>query len=330
LFLKICFGKILLNLLLLSVLFVVGIFLMVYGADRLVEGGSAMAAYFRISPIIIGLTIVSFGTSFPEFAASLVGALQGKTDIALGNVIGSNICNLGLVLGAAAVTRPITVHTGLIRREIPFVLLISLITWWMAGDGQISRTEGGCFFTLFVLFVSYTVHRARRDREEVLAPASTIHATSFPRSLFHLVFGLLLLFAGADLTIRAAVQIAARIGISQAVIGLTVVALGTSLPELVTSVVALKKGEGDIGLGNVVGSNIFNLLFVLGVTASVHPIPSAPRFIRSDIPIMIVFTLILFPIAKNQMKISRREGAFLLSAYGAYLFYLAFTGTSLL
>ncbi|NOY52803.1 MAG: calcium/sodium antiporter [Deltaproteobacteria bacterium] len=303
-------------------LFVLGLFLMVYGADRLVEGGSAIAVHFRISPLVIGLTIVSFGTSFPEFAASLVGALHGKTDLAMGNVIGSNICNLGLVLGAAALTRPIRVRGSLIRKEIPFLLLISAITWWMARDHRIGRGEGLFFVVLFVLFVYYCIRTARQRGDALppgLPPGKFI---SLPRSFGALTFGLLLLFFGADLTIRAAVSISGRMGISQAVIGLTVVALGTSLPELVTSVMALRKGEGDIGLGNVLGSNIFNLLFVLGVTATVHPIPSSPQFFRFDIPVMLAFTVLLIPFAGSRLQISRREGGLLLAAYCGYILYL--------
>lgn len=307
---------------LLSAMFVLGVFLMIYGADRLVEGGSAIAVRFRISPLVVGLTIVSFGTSFPEFAASLVGALHGKTDLAMGNIIGSNICNLGLVLGAAAMTRPIQVPTGLIKKEIPFVLLISLITWLMVWDNRVGRTEGAFFVVLFSLFIYYCIRTARQKGGALpagLPPGKTI---SLSRNFAALTFGLILLFLGADLTVRSAVSISERIGISQAVIGLTVVALGTSLPELVTSVVALRKGEGDIGLGNVLGSNIFNLLFVLGVTATVHPIPSSPRFFRFDIPVMLVFTLILIPTAGSQLRISRREGGFLLTAYAGYILYL--------
>ncbi len=306
---------------LLFALFALGVFLMIYGADRLVEGGSSIAVHFRISPLVIGLTIVSFGTSFPEFAASLVGALHGQTDIAMGNVVGSNICNLGLVLGAAALTRPIQVHAGLIKKEIPFVLLISLLTWFLAWNNRIGRMEGAFFVALFVFFVYYCIRTARQRGDALPAAPPPAKTTSLPRSLAALTFGLILLFLGADLTIRSAVSISGKLGISQALIGLTVVALGTSLPELVTSVVALRKGEGDIGLGNVLGSNIFNLLFVLGVTATVHPIPSSPQFFRFDIPVMFGFTLVLIPIAGSQLRISRREGGFFLTAYVGYILY---------
>lgn len=307
------------------ILFGVGISLMLYGADKLVRGGSALAAHFRISPLVIGLTIVSFGTSFPEFAASLVGALQGKNDIAMGNVVGSNICNIGLVLGAAAVTRPIAVHASLIRKEIPFVLTASLLLWVMAGDNILGRTEGAILGILFLLFVWYCIHTARREETEVPVELPELPVPSPARDAGKIVFGLLLLFGGADLAIRSAVRMAALFGVSQAVIGLSVVALGTSLPELVTSVVALKKNEADIGLGNVLGSNLFNILFVLGFTSAIHPIPSSLQFFRVDLPIMIVFTIVLIPLARNQMKISRGEGAFLLTAYGGYLLFLYLT-----
>jgi len=305
-----------------TLLFAFGVFLMIYGADRLVEGGSAIAVHFRISPLVIGLTVVSFGTSFPEFAASLVSALQGKTDLAMGNVIGSNICNLGLVLGAAALTRPIEVEAGLIRKEVPFLLLISGLTWFLSRDNRIGRGEGLLLFALFLLFVYYCIRTARRRDDALPKGLPPVKTVPLPRSLFRLLFGLVLLFAGAELTIRSVVSISQQLGIDQAVIGLTVVALGTSLPELATSVVALRKGEGEIGLGNVLGSNIFNLLFVLGVTASVHPIPSSSRFPAIDIPVMLGFTLLLIPFAGSRLRISRREGGLLLTAYGGYLLYL--------
>jgi cation:H+ antiporter len=313
------------TLLLFFILFALGLFLMLYGADKLVSGGSAIAAHFRISPLVIGLTIVSFGTSFPEFAASLVGALHGKTDIAMGNVVGSNICNLGLVLGAAALTRPITVHAGILRKEIPFVLLVSILMWGMVWNNMVGRMEGAILCVLFVLFVWYCIYTARREDGDLPVDLSAIQTNSPVRGAVKVFFGLVLLFAGAELLIRSAVKVAEIFDISQAVIGLTVVALGTSLPELVTSVVALRRGEGDIGLGNVLGSNIFNILFVLGVTSTVHPIPSSAQFFRVDIPIMLLFTLVLVPIARNQMKISRGEGAFLLSGYVGYILFLVLT-----
>ncbi len=315
------------NVLVSFLIFAFGIFFMLYGADRFVSGGSALAAYYRISPLLIGMTVVAFGTSFPEFAASFVGALRGKTDISMGNVVGSNICNLGLVLGAAALTRPITVQAGLIRQEIPFVLVLSVLTWAMARNHRLDRPEGFLLSLLFVLFLWYCVAAAKRDQGEVPADVSRIEVTSLASSTAKILFGLVALFLGADLMIRSAVVVAEKFGVTQAVIGLTLVALGTSLPELVTSLVAIKKGEGDIGLGNILGSNIFNILFVLGATASIHPIPSSPQFFRIDLPVMIGFTAILLPIAKTQMRISRAEGAFLLLGYGGYLLLLARTGT---
>lgn len=309
------------NLLFLVLLFVLGFYLMTFGADHLVTAGSAIAAHFRISPLVIGLTIVSFGTSFPEFAASFMGALHGKTDISLGNVIGSNICNLGLVLGVAAITRPIRVQSGLIRREIPFVLAISVLTWIMVSNGIIQRIEGLLLVALFLLFIWYCIALAKRQ-SGITDGMPAVAVISAAQSALRLVFGLGALFVGAELVIRSAVGMAERFQISEAVIGLTLVAFGTSLPELVTSVVAMKNGEGDIGLGNVLGSNIFNLLFVLGLTATVRPVTASPLFFRVDIPIMLALTLVLLPIARSQLRISRREGLFLLFSYGTYLVYL--------
>ncbi len=303
-------------------LFVFGTFLMVYGAGQLVSGGSTIAYHFRISPLVVGLTIVSFGTSFPEFAASFVGAIHGRTDIAMGNVVGSNICNLGLVLGAAALTRPILVQAGIIRKEIPFVFLLSILMWIMSRDNIIGRLEGASLSLLFVLFIWYCIRIARREEGEIPVDLTSIETTTPARGAIKVLTGVVLLFVGAEIMIRSAVEIAAVFAVSQAVIGLTVVALGTSLPELVTSVVALKKNQGDIGLGNVLGSNIFNILFVLGVTSTIHSIPSSAQFFRFDIPIMVVFTLILIPIAYTQMKIKREEGAFLVLGYAVYLIFL--------
>lgn len=309
------------NFFLTAVFFVAGFFLMTFGADHLVRAGSAIAAYFRISPLIIGLTIVSFGTSFPEFAASFMGALHGRTDISLGNVVGSNICNLGLVLGAAAITRPIRVQSGLIRREIPFVLAVSILTWIMVSNGVIQRLEGLMLAALFCLFLWYCIAWAKREAG-ISDGMPAVAVMSAAQNTMRLVLGLGALFAGAELVIRSAVAMAERFQISEAVIGLTLVAFGTSLPELVTSVVAMKNGEGDIGLGNILGSNIFNLLFVLGVTAAVRPVTASPLFFRTDIPVMLALTVLLLPMARTQLRISRREGLFLLSSYGAYLLYL--------
>ena len=310
---------------LLSVLlFLIGLFLMLYGADKLVDGGSSIASHFRISPFVIGLTIVSFGTSFPEFAISFVGAIHGKTDISIGNIVGSNICNIGLVLGSAAMIRPVEVHANILRKEIPFVILLSFLTWGMVWNQLISRLEGGFFVLLFVLFVWYCIYAEKNGLQEAPAEEIASNQNDSPKQgAVQIIIGLVLLFVGAELLIHSAVQIAEHFGLSQAVIGLSVIALGTSLPELVTSVVALKKGKGDIGLGNVLGSNIFNMLFVLGVTAVVRPIPSAAQFFRIDIPIMIVFTLFLIPIAKRQSRITKGEGLFFVFAYIIYIGYLA-------
>jgi len=310
------------NPLLASALVAAGVFLMLKGADGLVSGGSTLAARYRISPMVIGLTVVSFGTSFPEFAASFVGALKGSTDIAVGNVVGSNVCNIGLVLGAAALVRPIPVQAGLLTTEIPMVIGATLLGWFMVRDDAVSRAEGGLLLFLFVLFVVYCVEVARRGRADVPLAAPVIAERSPARALLAVGGGLVLLFAGADLLIRGAVSLASTLGVSQATIGLTVVALGTSLPELTTSVVALYRKEGEIGLGNVLGSNLFNLLFVLGATALAHPTPAAHRFFAVEFPILLGFSLALLPLGRRGRSIHRGEGGLLLAGYLLYVAYL--------
>ena len=306
-----------------AVLVAAGVFLMVKGADALVSGGSALAARYRISPMVIGLTVVSFGTSFPEFAASLVGALKGSTDIAIGNVVGSNICNIGLVLGAAALVRPVPVRAALLVWEIPMVLAATGLAWIMVGDDSVSRAEGGLLLLLFALFVAYCVAEARRGRADVPAPPRADPGTPARRALGAVAAGLVLLFAGADLLIRGAVSLAAHLGVSQAIIGLSVVALGTSLPEFATSVVALYRKEGEIGLGNVLGSNLFNLLFVLGAAALVRPAPAAHRFFTLEFPILLGFSAALLPLGRLGRSLGRRDGLLLLAGYLIYLAYLA-------
>jgi len=301
-----------------------GLFMLYAGGEALVRGASSLAARMRVSPLVIGLTVVAFGTSAPELAVSLEASLGGSPDIALGNVVGSNIANIGLILGMTALLRPARVEARLVRIDVPLMVGASLLVLFLLADGLISRPEGLVLILGLVGWIAFTAVAARRESEDVRSE----FATGAPRSLSGVVIAILYVAAGLGalllggrLLIDAAVSVAASAGVSQAVIGLTVVAVGTSIPEFTTSVVAGLRGHGDIAVGNVIGSNLFNLLGVLGVAAMVRPLS------RGDIDSMTLFmflaiALLVLPLLYTRHRLSRAEGAFLLAVYGGYIAWL--------
>ncbi|MEW5966136.1 MAG: calcium/sodium antiporter [Pseudomonadota bacterium] len=316
-------------------LFVVGLAALILGAELLVRGASRLALSLGITPLVVGLTVVAFGTSAPELAVTVQSAWSGQVDIALGNVVGSNLFNVLVILGLSALITPLVVHQQVIRQEVPVMVGASLLLWALALDGGIGRWEG---FLLAGLVAGYTVLLIRQSRRETAAARAELdaeYAQAFdgPPKGWHahwgvqvllVLAGLALLVLGARWLVEAAVAFARHLGVSELVIGLTIVAAGTSLPEVATSVMAAIRGERDIAVGNVVGSNIFNILAVLGLSASVAPaeLTVAPAMLAFDIPVMVAVAVACLPVFFTGNRIDRWEGALFLGLYAAYVLYL--------
>lgn len=298
------------------VLLVVGFVLLIKGADFFVEASSSIAKTLRVPSIIIGLTIVAFGTSMPELAVSTTASLAGNNEIAVGNVIGSNIFNLLVVLGACGAIRPFAVQ---LRWDYAASVGVAAALFFMiVGDHFVSRTEAIILLVLFAVFVAMTVRDALTNRIEEEEEYKSITPL---RCAIYIVGGLTAIVCGGDLVVECAKEIALALGMSQTLVGLTVVALGTSLPELVTSVVASRKGENGLALGNVIGSNIFNILMVLGASAAVKPVPVNGLAVV-DAACLIVFSLITWLLCRSKLRISRMEGLIMLGMYTLYLIYI--------
>jgi cation:H+ antiporter len=322
-------------LLLSVVILVVGLALLVLGGDQLVRHASALAARLGVPPVLIGLTVVAFGTSTPELVVNLTAAFKGSGEIAFGNIIGSNIANIGLLLGFSAVLSALTVHRTLIRREIPMMVLtcgVALVqgldVWLDDGADMFSRADGLVMLMLFGVFLYYTVNDALGSRDavgnaEASAEVETVAAHKpVWFSCVMILVALAMLIVGGDLTVRGATKLAQAMGVSEALIGLTIVAVGTSLPELATCIAAVRRRQPDLVIGNIVGSNLYNLLFVLGLSATITPV-SIPSGSEWDLVVMIAFSLLLLPLAASQKTISRIEGAVLLIGYVGYVAWLA-------
>lgn len=296
----------------------VGLAILLYGGKFLVDGASGIASRFGLSPGLIGLTVVAFGTSAPELLVSINAALKGTSDIAIGNVIGSNIANISLVLGISALLYPITIQKSVLKLDyfatVVSAVLLTILSW----NGVISRGEGVFFLICLVLLNWYFFKKLSGLVDEEEAPM----LVSLPKSIVFLVLGILGLYIGSDLFVDNAVTIAQLFGVSERVIGITVIAIGTSLPELVTSVIAGLNKKTDIAIGNVLGSNIMNIFAILGVTSVVQPIPVSELFLRQDYMWMLGITFLLFPIIKSSLVIKRWEGLILVAIYGIYLYFL--------
>ena len=314
---------------------IIGFFLLIKGADFFVDGSSSVAKILRIPSIIIGLTVVAFGTSLPEASVSITAAISGQNELAVSNVIGSNIFNLLVVLGASALVCPIKVKLSLLKREFPFSIIITALLLFsitgfnfkaiLAGEGGfvLSRIEGIILLVLFVGFLVAAVLDAlhsRRNAESTDAPED-YEIMSLPKSFIYIVGGIAAIALGGDMVVESASAIAKSFGMSQTFIGLTIVALGTSLPELVTSCVAAKKGENDLALGNVVGSNIFNILLILGMSATISPIALTGLAIQ-DTVILIVASLLVYICAVSRKGLSKLEGSMFLLFYVGFFAYI--------
>ncbi len=293
-------------------------------AGLLVSGAVGLAHRLGVSPLVVGLTVVAMGTSAPEVAASIAATLRNAGDIAIGNVYGSNIANLALVGGLCAIIRPITVRLRTLRREMPVMLAVALLLWPVLRNLYVSRPEALVLLGVFAALILLTVYLARK---EATAPSRDKRNTQYAirnakRNVLFVIIGLAGLALGADITVRGAVVIGERVGLSQAVIGLTIIAVGTSLPELATSLVASSKGQHDISIGNLVGSNIFNTLLVVGTAGLVRPFSIGDRLIGLDYCIMIIVSVVFLVMAAIGRRISRANGIILFLGYFVYITFL--------
>lgn len=304
-------------------LVLVGLVGLFVGGEWLVKGSSRVALRLGISPLIIGLTVVAFGTSMPELLVSVSAALRGVSGIAVGNVVGSNIANIGLILGVAGIITPIAVQAILVRREIPIMIGVSIFAYLLVLDGMLSRLDGILLLFAFLafngLFYMLAKKEAQNHHDDIIDTAAAhIH---LGRELLRVTAGILLLFIGAQALVQGATSIAQVLGVSDLVIGVTIVAFGTSLPELATSIVGAMRGENDIVVGNIIGSNIANLLLILGATAFILPIPIDAGLTQFEFVVMLLFSFMLLPFGLNKI-ISRRESAVFLGAYAAFIIYV--------
>jgi cation:H+ antiporter len=302
---------------------VAGLLVLTAGAEFLVRGGAALALRLRIRPLVVGLTVVAFGTSAPELAVSIKAALAGQGDVAAGNVIGSNIFNIAAILGLSALILPLSVHAKLIRIDIPLMIGITVVAIALMWDKQLSRLEGVMLVIGLLVYIWATFRFTSRESAEVEDEASAElpkPGRSVLLEIVMIVGGLAALVIGADLFVRGAIALAEWFGLSEAVIGLTIVAAGTSLPELATSIVAAFRRHTDIAVGNVVGSNIFNLLAILGITGVIHPF-STQNILAVDSISMLLFAALLFPLAATGFYLKRWEGAVLFGGYVVYIWY---------
>lgn len=309
------------QLLLQIVLLVVGFVMLIKGADWFVDGAAALAGKFGIPQLVIGLTIVAMGTSAPEAAVSISAALQNNAGITIGNVVGSNILNVLIILGLASVIIPISVQKSTIKYEIPFTILVTVVLAALGlMDNKISRLEGVIMWVLFIVYLVYLFFMAKKGEASVEENDSKLDKVW--KMLLFIVIGGGLIIWGSDVTVDAATKIAGYFGMSDRLIGLTIVALGTSLPELITSVTAAKKGNADIAIGNIVGSNIFNILFVVGTTALITPVVYASNFFVDSVVAVATMVLLLLLVINKDCKLKRWGGAILLIGYVAYFIYL--------
>lgn len=303
-----------------------GLVLLFFGGEGLVRGSASLALRLGLTPLVVGLTVVAFGTSAPEMVVSVKAALDGQGAIAIGNVIGSNSFNIGLILGLTALIYPLKVHLQILRIDAPIMVGVSLLAAWMLADLRIGRPEGALLFAGLIAYIAFTVFFAKKVKPSAEVEAEFAEAIPAPRGsvwrdLLFVVGGLALLVAGSRFMVDGALSLARGFGVSEAVIGLTIVAAGTSMPELATCIVAALKKQPDIALGNIIGSNIFNLLGILGVAALAQPMLGT-GIKMADLYVTIAFAVALVPIMWSGFKLQRWEGGLLLAGYIAYVAYL--------
>lgn len=300
-----------------SLVLAAGLALLVKGADLFVDGAGGLAAGLGIPQLVIGLTVVAMGTSMPEAAVSISAVIKGNAEITIGNVVGSNILNILIILGLSAVIIPLAVEKNTIRCELPFLTGVSILLLLQGLDGEIGLLDGMIQVVLFGVYLVYLFAQARKNRKENGKEAANKQVRNVWQLILLCILGLVMTVAGSSLAVDAASEIAAKLGMSQRLIGLTIVALGTSLPELVTSVTAAKKGKPDIAIGNIVGSNIFNILFVVGISALIYPVAFAEGF-RFDSIVSAAAALMLILFCAKEKKLKRWQGILMLAVYGLY------------
>jgi cation:H+ antiporter len=315
-----------------SLAILAGLALLVWSADRFVEGSAATAGHFGMPPLLIGMVVVGFGTSAPEMVVSALAASQGNPGLALGNAYGSNITNIALILGITAVIAPIAVHSQVMRKELPILALVTLAAAWLLFDGELSRLDATGLLVLFALVLGWSIWSGMRKTDDVFATEMDAELATHPmpirNAMLWLVVGLVLLIISSRILVWGAVDLATRFGVSDLVIGLTIVAIGTSLPELASSIIAARKGEHDLALGNILGSNLFNTLAVVGIAGSIAPMAVANEVLIRDIPVMVGLTLALFVLGygfRGPGRINRVEGVGLLAIFVGYTAYLLST-----
>jgi cation:H+ antiporter len=310
-----------------------GLVLLVWSADRFVDGSAVTARYLGMPPLLIGMVVVGFGTSAPELVVSALAALQGNPGIALGNAYGSNITNIGLILGLTALLSPITVHSQVLRKELPILLGITALAAWQIHDNQLTRLDAWCLLGVFMSLMGLSIWQGLQQNKDALGREMTAElkdrAMPLRSAVFWMLAGLVLLILSSRLLVWGAVEIAVQLGVSDLIIGLTIVAIGTSLPELASSLIAVRKKEHDIALGNVIGSNFFNTLAVVGIAGSISPLAVAPEVFNRDMSVLAGITLLLTLFAwgrgRKPPRINRLEGGLLLACFAGYTVYLIAT-----
>lgn len=308
---------------------ILGLVLLVWSADKFIDGASATASHFGMPPLLVGMVIVGFGTSAPEIVVSVMAAIDGNPGLALGNAYGSNIANIALILGVTVLIKPIMVHSAVVRKELPLLLLVTGICIFQIFDGVLSRNDAIIMLLMLVLYMGWTIWQGMRNQSDVLSHEfdHQLQEKKVPlkTSIFQLIFGLIVLVISSRLLVWGAVEIAQAFGVSELIIGLTVVAVGTSLPELASSIAAAQKGELDIAIGNVIGSNMFNTLAVVGLAGVIHPTIVPPEVLQRDMVVMgtLTLSLLLFTLSfKGQGRIGRVKGSIWLFSFVAYTCYL--------
>ncbi len=302
------------------VLFLVGLVGLYFGSEWLVEGAGRLAVSFGISSFVVGLTVVAFGTSAPELVVSGLAAFRGNGALAIGNVVGSNIANIALILGIAALVRPIRVERTLIVRDVPIMIGFTLLFAVLARNGLLGRWEAGFLLVLFAAYMGHVVVDARKNPSAIRSLDDLeVGRSNRRRDLLLTIGGIVILAGGAQLLVGSAISIARVFGVSEVIIGLTLVAFGTSVPELAASVTAARRGEGQLVIGNIVGSNIFNITLILGVAGLIRPLPVDRAVLAFDTPLMIVLSLLLLPFVYTSRTIHSGEGAALLAIYVAFI-----------
>jgi len=309
---------------------VLGLIVLVWSADLFVEGAASIARFLGMSPLLIGMVVIGFGTSAPELTVSALSAWQGNPGIALGNAYGSNITNIALILGTVALISPIVVHSQVIKKELPVLFMVTLFVIAQIYDGELSRMDAILQLGVFAVVMGWMIRAGMNQKTDALEiemeDELEEHAMSFSQAVIWLIAGLVLLVVSSRVLVWGAVSIAQDLGVSDLIIGLTIVAVGTSLPELASSIVAARKGEDDLALGNIIGSNLFNTLAVVGLAGVIHPMSIPVEIIQRDWPLMAVLTISLFVLGYNRNgekgRINRLEGGALLAVYIGYTLYL--------